>query len=211
MQFKTRIREASGLASDWSVSHRHFWSTVRYLAFTTDKKRGIDPKPFSWTSSDRTSGEALDIYEEAQEPYCAEICRKRREKAEMRAFTPDEPEAKRSKGTTKQPRFNKSDFCDLVLSRKLKTPAAAMGYLHDHGSEAARAFAQKNQRRLQEFIEDAEEWERAPAKAKKNNAVIGTCSSKLPTRNARVGLRAFMRKPQPHFSKPMRQVSHRRG
>ena len=167
MQFKTRIREASGLASHWSVSHRHFWSTVRYLAFTTDKKRGIDPKPFSWTPSDRTSGEALDIYEEAQEPYCAEICRKRREKAEMRAFTPDEPEAKRSKGTTKQPRFNKSDFCDLVLSRKLKTPAAAMGYLHDHGSEAARAFAQKNQRRLQEFIEDAEEWERAPAKAKK--------------------------------------------
>ena len=165
MPFKDSLRERHGLASHWSCSHRHFWSAARYLTFTTDKKRAIDPKPFSWTPDDTKSGEALDVYEESQEPYCAEICRKRREKAEMNAHASDEPDGKRCK-TMSQHRFNKSDFTDVVLSKDLKTPSAVMDYLHGHGSQAARAFAQKNQRRLQEFIEDAEEWAEAPRRAK---------------------------------------------
>ena len=37
-----------------------------------------------------------------------------------------------------------------------------MAYMHKHGSQTMRAWVQRNQRRLDEFLEDAQSWEHAP-------------------------------------------------
>ena len=167
--FKVRLRERSGFASHWSCSHTMLWSVVRYLTTVTEKKPEVDPKPFAWTPADRNSGEAFNVYEESQEPYCAIACRKRREKAEMtRHMTPQSAtSAKKTKSEAGPHRFNKGDFNDMVLAKKLKTPAQVMSHLHARGSQETRAWVQKNQRRLKEYIEDADDWAQAPARARK--------------------------------------------
>ena len=57
--------------------------------------------------------------------------------------------------------FTKLDFIALVLSKHLHTKASLMAYVQDHGSPAAQIFAIKHQRRLMEYVEDAQEWDEA--------------------------------------------------
>ena len=79
MPFKLALRERSGFASHWSTSHREFWSAVRYGTFTTPHKASVDTAAVQSASS----GEALDLYAESQQPWTAEVCKKRREKARI--------------------------------------------------------------------------------------------------------------------------------
>ena len=61
--------------------------------------------------------------------------------------------------------FNKLDFMALVLSKHLHTKAFLISYVQGHGSPGAQVFTSKNQRRVMEYIEDAQEWEDASATA----------------------------------------------
>ena len=63
------------------------------------------------------------------------------------------------------PPFSKIDFNGLVLSKNLRTKSAFLAYVQAHGTASMNAFAAKHQRKLDDFIEDAIEWESAPATA----------------------------------------------
>ena len=65
--FKAALRSRAGLASHWSSTHTMFWSAVRYLTVPTNKKPAVDAEPLSWAAD----GKALNLYEEAQEPFNA--------------------------------------------------------------------------------------------------------------------------------------------
>ena len=64
----------------------------------------------------------------------------------------------KGKGPTQ---FSKMDLMALVITDKLRTPAACIAYVQSHGSVGAQAFVSKHQRRLQEYVDDAVEWDRA--------------------------------------------------
>ena len=51
----------------------------------------------------------------------------------------------------------------LILSEGLKTKEAIITYASKHGSAAMQAYVKQVQRKLQEHIDDAEEWDSAPA------------------------------------------------
>ena len=157
MPFKMALRMRSGFASHWSTSHREFYSAVRYLTHATDHKPEIDKEPLRWTSTDPT-GQDLDLYEESQQPFCANAFRKRREKAEMQGD-------KQKKGKRDPSTFTKLDFIALVLDRGLQTVAAVLAHAQTKGNAGLQAFVSKHQRKLQEFLEDAAQWSRAVAEA----------------------------------------------
>ena len=91
LPFKRALRQNHGLASHWSTLHTMFWSVVRYMTFPSEKKPVVDAAPLTWTQD----GHALNLYEEAQEPYCAKASKRRREEAAMSA---PEKTAKKRKG-----------------------------------------------------------------------------------------------------------------
>ena len=91
----------------------------------------------------------------SREPFVAEAWRKRGERLEDKASA----EAK------KAPAFTKLDFVALVLPKHLHTKASLMAYVQQFASAAAQEYTSKHQRRLQEFLEDAQEWAEAKAMA----------------------------------------------
>ena len=66
---------------------------------------------------------------------------------------------------TPAPNFNKLDFIAFVLSKHLHTKASLLAHVQDYASPAAKLFVSKHQRRLVEYIEDAQEWAEAKAAA----------------------------------------------
>ena len=157
--YKMALRQHSGLASHWSSSHREFWSTVRYLHFTTEHKQKVDDSKIFWTAS----GDALDYYKESQEPWTAKAYKAKREQAEAQACA-DVAAGKRKKGNH-EGKFEKLDFMSLVLEETLDTPAKVLQYAQENGSAGMRSFVTRNQRRLAEFIADSHQWADAPAVA----------------------------------------------
>ena len=113
MPFKTALRQRSGLASHWSTSHSQWWSAVRYGIFTTEHKPEVDQRPLVFLKSvgvlepvaghgqaleftaPRMNSVVVNLYEEAQEPFNANLWTKRRQKAETSAagvpMLPDVP------------------------------------------------------------------------------------------------------------------------
>ena len=55
-----------------------FWSAARYLTFTTMKKPAIDVDAIGWSHT----GRKLNLNEEGQEPWQADVCKARWEKRE---------------------------------------------------------------------------------------------------------------------------------
>ena len=145
------LAERHKLPSHWSCSHSKLWSAISYLCRRTSKKPVVDPDPAVWTYD----GRPLDLKELSREPFVAEAWRKRGERLEDKASA----EAK------KAPAFTKLDFVALVLSKHLHTKASLMAYVQQFASAAAQEYTSKHQRRLQEFLEDAQEWAEAKAMA----------------------------------------------
>ena len=143
---KKTLRARHKLPSHWSCSHTHFCSAVRYGHIPSEKKPIVDAEPWQWT----LNGEELDLFAESQEPFNADVHRKRREKKDKDAI------AKGSRST-----FKKLDLNSLVISKHLHTRAALLAYVQVYGTEAMQAFMSKYQRNLNQFIEDAQEWEEA--------------------------------------------------
>ena len=159
LPLKASLRQRHGLASHWSTQHRLYWSAVRYIAFASEKKPVVDDAPVAWTAT----GAPLNLYEEGQEPFNAMAVKRRREACAMRPTEADEG-AKKAPGTSRE-RFGKLDLTSLVLAEKLSTPAQVMSYVQSKGSAAMQAYVHKNQRRLQEAIDEAFAWEAAPRDA----------------------------------------------
>lgn len=76
---------------------------------TTDHKRAIDKTPLAWSAN----GETLDIYAESQQPFMADVVKKRREQNEMAAKADEgmAPEQKRAKAAP----FSKLDFTARII------------------------------------------------------------------------------------------------
>ena len=73
---KRTLRVRDGLVAHFSSSHTQFWSAVRYGYTPTAKKPLVDSEPLSWGPEGWNS---LDLYEESQQPWTAEIWKRRRE------------------------------------------------------------------------------------------------------------------------------------
>ena len=155
MPLKLALRQRSSLASHWSTSHGMFYSAVRYGYIATERKPLVDASSIQWTRS----GAVLNLFEESQEPWNAGVLKRRREEAARCAA--GMPEKKRREAG----RFTKLDFMGVVVSSGLTTPAMVMEYMQSSGSDNMRAFATRHQRRLEEFIDDAQQWAGAPADA----------------------------------------------
>jgi hypothetical protein len=182
LEFKKALKEQSQLASHWSSTHNLFWSTVRYGAFTTERKRVVDDKPLVWTADGKpdpkdVAAVASWLYEQSQEPFNAKALKARREKREREAHAPSLPldSSKKTKGdveTCKKAKrdvekFTKIDFYALVVEQQLRNPSDVLAYAREKGSAVLRAFVIRHQRQLAELIEDVEQWEGAPAAAAK--------------------------------------------
>ena len=150
-QAKATLMERHRIPSHWSCSHSQVWSAIRYLVVPSPKKPVVDATPGEWTSD----GRALDLAELSREPWVAPAWRKRREAMEAKAAAEEK----------KAPGFNKLDFMALVLSKHLHTKASLISYVQEHGCPAAQVFTSKNQRRVVEYIEDAQEWAEAKSAA----------------------------------------------
>jgi hypothetical protein len=137
-----------GLASHWSSSHTQWCSAVRYLVYTSDKKHEVDADRVCWS----LPGFEFDSFEDAQEHFMAKAWNQRREKKAVEA------PAKKERET-----FTKLDFNALVESKSLRSKKRVLEYVQDHGTAAMQAFCAKNQRRMQEYLEDAKEWTEARA------------------------------------------------
>ena len=120
MPFKLSLRARSGLASHWSTSHREFWSTVRYLHFTTEHKAMVDSDKISWTPD----GKALDFYMESQEPFVASAYKAKREKREAQSDVQSADrhgDINKAHKTGAVGRFTKLDFLVLSITEGFST------------------------------------------------------------------------------------------
>ena len=143
-QAKRTLIERHRIPSHWSCSHTQVWSALSYIHIATPAKPIVDKELWVWTHD----GSKLDLMEKCREPFTAAAWRKRREGLEVAAAL----EGK------KEPCFRKLDLQALILSKHLHTKASLLTYVQDHGSCAAQDFVSKHQRRLGDFIEDAQEW-----------------------------------------------------
>ena len=143
-QAKATLSERYKVPSHWSCTHRQLWSAVRYVHVASAKKPLVDVAPAVWTHD----GREVDLTELSREPFLAVAWRKRSEAAEAIAVV----EGK------KPPAFNKLDLVALVIAKHLHTTARLLDYIQDHTFPSAQLFATKHQRRLGEYIEDAQEW-----------------------------------------------------
>ena len=140
-----------GLLSHWSSTHSEWWSVVRYGYMPNPPKKpkaALDPAPLKWAKR----GVPFDLHEDSQEPYNAKSWRTRHEKREVEAA--DEGKACK---------FSRMDLQSVILSKGLKTKEAVVTYASMHGSASMKAYVKQVQRKLQEHIDDAEEWIAAPA------------------------------------------------
>ena len=151
LPYKTALRAKAGLASHWSTTHREFWSAVRYIHFTSEKKCQVDTDKLCWSAS----GAELNLYEESQEPWTAAAYKAKREARDVRKHADDAAPSAGKRGKLK---FEKLDFYALVQECKLSSPAAVLHYAQDRGSHAMREFVVKNQRKLDDLLSDVKQW-----------------------------------------------------
>ena len=149
LPFKLAMRNRARLASHWSASHTMFWSACRYGVCVTPQKPSVDTKPLQHTMD----GQALNLFEESQQPFLAAAWSARRE---QRALQPN---------TNGEERFTKLDFNALIIDRSLDTPAAVIAYVQEKGSDTMKSYVARVQRRLLEHIKEAHEWRDAKSSA----------------------------------------------
>jgi len=140
---KRALRNKHKLVAHFSCSHTEWWSALRYIVCTTEKKPEVDQERVVWTAE----GETCDPEEESRQPYQAAAWRKNREKR-------DNQDLAKGKSCT----FTKLDFISLVISKELHKKSSVLRYVQDHGTDAMRVFVTNNQRKIKDLLEDAAEW-----------------------------------------------------
>ena len=155
---KRTLRERHSLPSHFSCSHTQLWSAIRYGFIETPAKPDVDDSPWLWTPSwtgfakDQAT---VDLFALSQEPYHAELWRKKREA--------EDKEASKKKAKTK---FGKFDLTSIIISKHLWSKDGLMAYAQDYGSYAMKEFVHNRIRTLQMDIEAAKEWDAARENAK---------------------------------------------
>ena len=161
---KRTLRERELLPSHFSSEHTQLWSAIRYGYIATPVKPDVDETPWIWTPEwsgfENAEGCPVDLFELAQEPFQAAAWTKRRELKD-----------KESAKTGAKSSFGLLDLKSLIMAKHLYSKDCLLAYIQDHGTAAMQVFASKNQRKLTEYIEDAEEWAGA-----KTNAAFETTS-----------------------------------
>ena len=147
---KRTLLERDRLPSHWSCTHTQAWSVLRYCYIETPTKPEVDESPWIWTAD----GSPLDLFERSQQPFAADLWRKRREAQDK--------EASRKKAKAS---FNKLDLTALVMSKHLYTKDQLLAYVQDHGTAAMQLYVTKHQRRLDQDIDDVKEWAAAKSNA----------------------------------------------
>ena len=154
---KRTLQERHSLPSHWSCTHSQVWSAMRYLYIGTPTKPEVDQEPWQWAAD----GSALDLFALSQEPFKADTWRKRREAKDKRASQDADSQApKRARAA-----FTKLDLTALIISKKLFSRDSLLSYVQQHGTAAAQVYVNRNQRRLDMEIEDAQEWALAQERA----------------------------------------------
>ena len=160
---KKTLLQRHRMVAHFSASHTKWHSAVYYGHFTSPKKPKVDDDPLLWSLGSGTwratvpnAGPApFDLYEDCQEPWTASAWLGKRKKRDREAG---------GEGKGAGP-WTKLDFKSLVLSKNLRSKKKVLAYAHEHGTASLQAYVSNHQRRLQEFIDDALEWEAAPAEA----------------------------------------------
>jgi hypothetical protein len=160
---KRTLVQRHRMVAHFSASHTQWHSAVYYGHFTTPKKPKVDDDPLLWARGSGAWRATLpsagpppfDLHEECLEPWTAPAWWGKRKKQDREAG---------GKGTSAAP-WSKVDLNGLVLAKNLRSKKKVLAYAHQHGTASLQAYVCKNQRRLQEFIDDALEWEAAPAEA----------------------------------------------
>ena len=141
---KAALRERHQLASHWSCTHSHFYSTVRYCHIPSESKPEVDNEPYSWG----VGGVPLDLCAESQEPFISRAWKRRREENDKKAAA----------GLEKQRAFTKLDLTAVIVDQQLQTKAEVLAYTQDHGTASMQTFVHQAQRKLKDYLEDAAEW-----------------------------------------------------
>ena len=155
---KRVLRETHQLPSHFSCSHSLLWSALRYGHIATPRKPDVDETPWIWTpawSGFSKDCKEVDLFDLSQRPYRADDWRKQKQVADTEA-------SKAGMKTT----FAKHDLKALIIAKHLYNKDSLLSFIQDHGTTAMQIFASNHQRKLTEYIEDAEEW----ATAKQNAA-----------------------------------------
>ena len=152
MIVKRTLRQRDHLPSHFSVSHTQFWSVVRYGFIPTLSKPDVDPEPAVWTCESgqwTRDGVEVNLFEESQKPFNANMWKRRREEAEKAAA---------SQPGVKVRRFGKLDLTAVILSEGLTTKAGVLEYVQDRGTEEMQIFVHNHQKQVKEFVKEAQEW-----------------------------------------------------
>lgn len=128
---KMTLLQRHKLASHWSCSHTQFWSAVRYLHIPSENKPAVDGEPFAWAKD----GSTLDLFAEAQEPYVAQVWKRRREEKDKAVAA----------GQGKPKAFTKMDLTAVILDQGLTTKAAVMQYAQDKAANPLSRFREGQQ------------------------------------------------------------------
>ena len=154
---KRTLREKYQLPSHFSCSHSLLWSALRYGYIATPAKPDVDETPWIWTptwTGPAHEQQEVDLFELSQRPFRADDWRKRKQGKDKEIL-------KEGGRTT----FNKLDLTALIVSKHLYSKDCLLTHMQEYGTVAMQLFASKHQRKLQEYIEDAEEWATAPMNA----------------------------------------------
>jgi len=155
---KRYLRETHQLPSHFSCSHSLVWSAMRYCFIATPRKPDVDETPWIWTptwSGFAKDSKEVDLFDLSQRPYRADDWRKQKQAADTEAL-------KAGQKIT----FAKHDLKALIISKHLYDKDGLLSFIQEHGTAAMQIFASNHQRKLTEYIQDAEEW----ATAKQNAA-----------------------------------------
>ena len=147
---KRTLRERHGLASHFSCTHTQVWSALRYCHIETPAKPEVDAEPHQWSSD----GRDLDLFALSQQPFNAEIWRKRREASEKEASS------KQAKTV-----FDLMDLTSLVMSKHLYSKDSLLAYVQKYGSMVMQRMVRKRQSSLLKDIEEIKEWASAEENA----------------------------------------------
>ena len=152
---KRTLRIRDQVACHFSCSHTQAWSAIRYGHIPTINKPKVDAEPYSW--SDAGGAGSLDLFALSQRPFNAKMwtaCAEAAEKKRLR-----EPKPRPAK-------FSKLDLTAIILDKSLKTKTEILEYCQDSGTEKMQEWVSANQKKLKEFLSDAQEWGTAREQAK---------------------------------------------
>lgn len=124
----------------------------------TPKKPVVDDKPWVWLptwAGFASDTEDVDLFQLSQEPYRADVWRKRREASDKEAGS-----------KMARTSFEKMDLTSVIISKHLWSKDGLLSYAQDHGTRAMQRFVHNRQRKLTADIDEAMEW----ASARENAA-----------------------------------------